>query len=75
MSSLYFHKLTRKIKENERQKNLMVDGYVLNKVLEKIEEVIRTDTKILIDTNNKLPDDITLKKCCDVNDRCYKKRW
>ena len=61
MSSLYFHKLTRKIKENERQKNLMVDDYVLNKVLEKIEEVIRTDTKILIDTNNKLPDDITLK--------------
>ena len=58
---MYFHKLTRKIKENERQKNLMVDDYVLNKVLEKIEEVIRTDTKILIDTNNKLPDDITLK--------------
>ena len=39
----------------------MVDDYVLNKVLEKIEEIIRTDTKILIDTNNKLPDDITLK--------------
>ena len=58
---MYFHKLTRKIKENERQKNLMVDDYVLNKVLEKIEEIIRTDTKILIDTNNKLPDDITLK--------------
>ena len=58
---MYFHKLTRKIKENERQKNLMVDDYVLNKVLEKIEEIIRTNTKILIDTNNKLPDDITLK--------------
>ena len=62
MSSLYFHKLKRKIKENAGQKNLMVDDYVLNKVLDKTEEIIRTDTKILIDTDNKLPDDITLKK-------------
>ena len=62
MSSLYFHKLKIKIKENEGQKNLMVDDYVLNKVLDKTEEIIRTDTKILIDTDNKLPDDITLKK-------------
>ena len=62
MSSLYFHKLKRKITENEGQKNLMVDDYVLNKVLDKTEEIIRTDTKILIDTDNKLPDDITLKK-------------
>lgn len=39
MSSLYFHKLKRKIKENEGQKNLMVDDYVLNKVLDKTEEI------------------------------------
>ena len=29
------------------------------------------DTKILIDIDNKLPDDITLKKCCCINDMCY----
>ena len=31
------------------------------------------DTKILIDTDNKLSDDITLKKCCDINYMRYKK--
>ena len=43
----------------------MVDDYMLNKVLEKIKEIISIkefdDTKILIDADNKLPDDITLK--------------
>ena len=41
----------------------MVDDYVLNKVLDKIKEVIGIEQfdniKILIDTNDKLTDDIT----------------
>ena len=41
-----------KIEEHERKKYLMVDDYMLNKVLDKI--------KILIDADDKLPD-ITLK--------------
>ena len=44
----------------------MVDDYMLNKVLEKIKEIISIekfdDTKILIHRNDKLPDGITLKK-------------
>ena len=43
----------------------MVDGYMLRKVLEKIKEIISIekydDTKILVDTDDKLLDDITLK--------------
>ena len=31
------------------------------------------DTKILINTDNKLSDNITLKKCCDINYMRYKK--
>ena len=56
-------------------KEKMFDDYMLDKVLEKIKEIISIeqfdDTKILIDTDDKLPDDITLK-CCDIiNDMCY----
>ena len=55
--------LTRKnIKEN---KYLMVNDYMLNKVLDKIKEtidIVKFDyTKILIDTDDKLPDYITFK--------------
>ena len=43
----------------------MIDDYVLDKVLEKIEEIIGNekfgDGKKLIDTDDKLLDDITLK--------------
>ena len=43
----------------------MVDDYMTDKVLEKIKEIIGLekfdDTKILIDTDDKLPDNITLK--------------
>ena len=42
----------------------MVDDYMLEKVLDKIKEIIgieKFDTKILIDIEDKLPDDITLK--------------
>ena len=43
----------------------MIDEYVLDKVLDKIKEIIAIekigDTKMLIGTDDKLPDDITLK--------------
>ena len=43
----------------------MVDDYMLNKVLDKIKEIISIekfhDTKILIDADDKLLDDIPLK--------------
>ena len=43
----------------------MVDDYMLDKVLNKIKEIIGIknfdDTKILMDADDKLPDDITLK--------------
>ena len=39
-----------------KKKYLMVDDYMLDNVL--------------IGTDKKLPDDITLKKCCYVNDMC-----
>ena len=44
---------------------------MLDNVLDKIKEIIGIekfdDTKILIDTDGKLPSDITLKKCCVIN--------
>ena len=55
----------------------MVDDYVLDKVLDKIKGIAGiekfNDTKILIDTYNKLPDDIILKNVvilmtCVIND-------
>ena len=43
----------------------MIDDYILDKVLEKFKKIIGVEkfdnTKILIDTDNKLLDDITLK--------------
>ena len=63
MSSLNYHEME-KIEEHEGKKYLMVDDYIIDKVLDKIKEIIRIekfdDTKILIDTDDKLPDDITL---------------
>ena len=48
-----------------KEKVLMVDDYMLDKVLNKIKNITDIekfdDTKILIDTDDKLPDDITLK--------------
>ena len=47
------------------KKYLMIDGYMLNKVLGNPKEIIGIkrfdDSKILIDTDEKLPDDISLK--------------
>ena len=55
----------------------MVDGYMINKVLSKVKEVTGIEkfdnNEILIDTDDKLPDDITLKKCCGINDMCCKR--
>ena len=43
----------------------MIDDYVLDKVLDKIKEIIGIkkpdDINILVDTDDKLPDNITLK--------------
>ena len=48
-----------------KEKYLNLDGYMLEKVLKKIKEIIRTekfdDAKILIYTDDKLLDDTTLK--------------
>ena len=61
-----------------KKKKFMVDDYILHKVLDKLKEIIKIkkldDTKILIDTDDKLPDDITIKnlvilmKCVTKND-------
>ena len=48
-----------------KEKYLIADDYIIDKVLQKVEETIGIekldDTKILIDTDDKLPDDINLK--------------
>ena len=58
--------------KNVNKKYLMVDDYMLDKVLDKTKEIIGIkkcdDTKILTDADDKLPDDVTLKKHCDIND-------
>ena len=47
------------------EKHLNVDDYMLDKLLDKTKELISIervdDTKILIDTDDKLSDDITIK--------------
>ena len=52
----------------------MLDDYMLNEVLEKIKEIIGidkfNDSKILINTYDELPNDITLTIFV-VNDVCY----
>ena len=48
----------------KEKKNLMVDDYTLHKVLDKIKNIAiekLDDTKIMIDIDCKIPDDITLK--------------
>ena len=63
MLSLYFYQLMGKIEEHEEKKSLVVDDYMINKVLYNIKEIIGTETydgnKILINTDDKLPDGIT----------------
>ena len=66
----------RKIEEHKLKKYLMVDDYILNKVLHKIKEIIVIekfdDSTILVDTDDKLLDYITLKNAVILM-RCVKK--
>ena len=62
------------MKSVKKKKYLIVDYFTLDRILDKIKrkDIEKLDdTKILIDTDDKLPDDITLKKRCDINDMCY----
>ena len=55
---------------------MLIDGYVLDKVLLKIKEIVGTekfhDTIILIDTDDKPPHDVTLKNVVIL---CYQRWW
>ena len=59
MLNLHYYELMGKIKEHEGKKYFIVDDYMLGRVLDKIKEIIGIakfdDTKILIDTDDKLP--------------------
>ena len=61
---LYYHELIEAIEEHGGKKYLIVDDFMLDKVLNKIREIISIEkfdnTKILIDTDDELPDDIAL---------------
>ena len=63
--SLYYHELMGTFDEPEGKKYLMFDDYMLDKVLGKIKMIIGIgrfdDNKILIETDDKLRDDVTLK--------------
>ena len=65
MLCLHYNESMGKIKEHEGKKYLMVNDYILDKVLDKIKKTIGIakfdDIKSLIDTDDKLPDYITLK--------------
>ena len=65
MLGLHYLLLMGQTEEHEGSKHLMCDDYMLDKVLGKIKEIIGIekvdDTKILINTDDKLPDDITSK--------------
>ena len=68
-----------------KKKNFMVDDYMLERVLDKITEIIGIEyfdnTKILIDTNDQLPQDITwrnvviLMTCIINNDGKFYHRY
>ena len=63
--SLYYQELMGKIEEYEEKKYLMVDDYMLHEALDKIKNIIGIekfdDANILMDTDDKFLDDITLK--------------
>ena len=60
----------------KEKKYLMVDDYMLHKLLDNIKEMIGIgkfdDTNILTDMDDKLPDDITLKNVVILM-TCYQK--
>ena len=63
MLSLYYHELVEKIEECEGKKYLMIDDYMLNKMLDKIKVITGTEkfdnAKKLIDTDDKLANKVT----------------
>ena len=67
MLSLHYQKLLEKIEEHQK-KYLVVDEYIINKVLDKIKGIINIkksdDTKISVDTSQCCK---RLWKCCDIN--------
>lgn len=75
MSSLHYHEFMGKIEEDERNIVMMVDSYMLGKLLDRITEIIGIrkidDTKILVDTNGKIARQYCFKKCHDIKGICY----
>lgn len=65
MLRLYYHELMGKVRKHKGKKDFMIYDYVLYKVLNKTKEIIGVkkfdDLKIIIDTDDKFPDNITLK--------------
>ena len=62
--NLYYDELIGKIEQYEGKKYLMADDYTQDKAWDKIKRVDiekRDDVRILINTDDKLPDGITLK--------------
>ena len=63
--SLYYQELMGKIEDYKEKKYLMVDYYMLHEALDKIKNIIGIekfdDANILMDTDDKFLDDITLK--------------
>ena len=62
---LHYDELIGKIEKHEGRKYFMVDDYMLDSLLDKIKKVISIEkfksAEILIDTDDKLPNYITLK--------------
>ena len=65
MLSLYYDELMWKTEEHEGKRYLIVNDDMLDKIIDKIKEtigIVKFDgTRILIDTDDKLPDYITFK--------------
>ena len=63
MLNLHYYELMGKIEEHEGKKYLMIDDYMLDKVLDRINELINIEkfdvTKISVGEDDKLPDQIT----------------
>ena len=76
MLSSHYHELIEKIEQHEKKIYLMIDVYMLDKVSNKIKEIINVDnfdsTKTMINTNDKLTDYITLKNVV-ILITCYKR--
>ena len=75
MLNLFYDELIGKIEEYEGKNHLMVGDYTLDKVLDKIKRIglkKLNNIRILIDTDDKLPDDVTLMTCViKNNDKFY----